>query len=237
MTDQIERAGTGGQDAAGSVPDTPAGSGPAGSERVVFFTDAVSAIALTLLALDLPVPGTGPGAPLTNGALWQFLSDSRSAYLPFVISFVVIGAHWRAHHRLFRAAARLDRRVISVNMFWLLMIVLTPYAARLLSYSPPGARNFGVRFSLYAVIQVLTLLALLVMSVLLRRGGLLRPGAAAPLSRFDQRAVLLTAVMFAVSIPVSFASQWAYLCWVACGVIIRWVRRAGAWKARPGSAR
>lgn len=66
-------------------------------ERLTFFADAVVAIAITLLALDLPVP-TGS----TNGDLWRSLRENFSDYLAFAISFVVIAARWNAHHRIFR---------------------------------------------------------------------------------------------------------------------------------------
>lgn len=195
------------------------------ADRVIFFSDAVAAIAITLLALALPVPHVHPGA--SNRDMLHALSQEGSAYLPFVISFVVIGAHWRAHHRLFRSVARVDRYVIAANMVWLLMIIITPYATRVLALQ--GDNDFGVRFSLYAIIQVITLLALWLMSMHLRHGHLLRAGVPAPLSAFDERVVLIAAGMFAISIPISFVTPWAYLCWVASGVVTRWVRRAQVW--------
>lgn len=200
------------------------------AERVIFFSDAVAAIAITLLAFALPVPHVGVSA--NNDMMLRHLAGETSAYIPFLISFVVIGAHWRAHHRLFRSIAALDRYVIAVNMVWLLMIIITPYATRVLAIK--GDQDFGVRFSLYAIIQVITLIALWLMSMHLRHGRLLRPGVPAALSVFDQRAVLIAAGMFAISIPVAFATQWAYLCWVAAGVLTRWVRRAQVWTGRPG---
>src|SRR5215469_1841749 len=195
------------------------------AERVIFFSDAVAAIAITLLALALPVPSVHASA--SNHTMLTALYGERTAYLPFVISFVVIGAHWRAHHRLFRSIARLDRYVIAVNMVWLLMIIITPYATRVLAL--PGDNDLGVRFSLYAIIQVITLLALWLMSRHLRHGKLLRAGVPPPLTAFDESVVLVATGMFAISIPISFATPWAYLCWVASGVISRWVRRAQVW--------
>ncbi len=190
------------------------------AERLVFFTDAVVAIAMTLLAFDLRSPNITAG--MTNRAaltaLWQ---PNRLYYLAFVISFVVIGSHWRAHHRLFRHVSRLDPRIISLNMLWLLMIVIMPFATRVLS----GNGAFGVRFSLYAVIQVITMLTALLMSRHIRANDLLRPGAPGPVPT-DYDATLLTgAAMFAISIPVAFVSQWAFAIWVASAPASRLVRR------------
>src|SRR6516165_8761282 len=77
------------------------------AERLIFFTDAVAAIAMTLLAFDLRSPDIT--AKMSNGqalaALWE---QNRLYYVAFLISFMVIGSHWRAHHQLFRNVSRLD---------------------------------------------------------------------------------------------------------------------------------
>jgi uncharacterized membrane protein len=194
------------------------------SERMVFFSDAVVAIAITLLALVLPVPPhlTSKTSNLqTFQDIWA--SPNRDAYLAFLISFAVIANHWRSHHRLYRDVARLDRPIISINMFWLLLIVVTPFATRLIA----GNGGFGARFTIYAVIQVLTILTVLAMSRHIRRGHLLRPSAAAPTSRVDDAVYLAVAATFAVSIPVALAtdSQWTFAIWVASVFIARAVRR------------
>jgi len=190
------------------------------AERLVFFTDAVVAIAMTLLAFDLRSPAIT--AHMSNRAALSALWDpNRLYYLAFLISFMVIGSHWRAHHRLFRNVSRLDARIISMNMIWLLMIVIMPFATRVLS----GMGAFGIRFSLYAVIQVVTMLTALLMSRHIRANELLRPGAPGPRPT-DYEATLLTgAAMFAISIPVAFATQWAFAVWVASVPVARLVRR------------
>jgi uncharacterized membrane protein len=108
-------------------------------------------------------------------------------------------------------------------MFWLLLIVVTPLATKLIA----GNGGFGARFAIYAVIQVLTILTLLAMSRHVRRGHLLRPGAPAPTSHVDDAVYLAVAATFAVSIPVALAtnSQWAFAIWVASVFAARTVRR------------
>jgi uncharacterized membrane protein len=214
MAEQIEGSS---QDAAGEVELIAA-------ERVIFFSDAVVAIAITLLALGLPLPHGS-----SNPAVWHSLRAGRDAYIAFLISFAVVGAHWRTHHRLFRAVARMDAVAIALNSVWLLMIIITPYATRVLS----GTGGFGVRFGLYAAIQVITLVTFWLMSRHVRRGHLLRPGMPAWLSPGDDVVVLALAATFALSIPLAFIQaigQWVYLVWVAAVVVTRWVRRAQRWK-------
>ena len=109
---------------------------------------------------------------------------------------------------------RLDSRIITLNMIWLLMIVIIPFATRLLS----GRGGFGVRFSVYAIVQILTVLAFALMSRHLRGGELLRPTAPPPTLRDDDASLLIVAVMFTISIPVAFVpgwGQWAFVLWVA----------------------
>jgi uncharacterized membrane protein len=199
-----------------------------GAERLIFFSDAVVAIAITLLALALPLPAVGPHAH--NSEVLSALGSTRHAYLPFLISFVVIGTHWRTHHRLFRHVAWLDSRLISINMVWLLMIVVTPYATRVLSGG--DANSLGVRFALYAGIQVVTMVALVAMGRHIRGSRLLRPGALSGEVAAEDAIVLAVAAMFAISIPIAFVTEWAYALWVAAVLAARAVRRARSKPAR-----
>ena len=117
------------------------------------------AIAITLLALGLPLPaGLNPDS--TSGQVFSALWKSHDDYLAFLISFVVIANYWRSHHRLYRNVDKLDSRIVTLNFLWLLMIVVIPFATRLIS----ADGGFGARFTVYAVIQVLTMLAFLLMS-------------------------------------------------------------------------
>lgn len=219
-------------------PQRGAGAPPTGAEieyiaaeRLIFFSDALVAIAITLLALQLRAPDLPASA--TNRDLLQalWLPANQLEYLAFIISFVVIGAHWRAHHRLFRYVVRLDTPIITLNMIWMLMIVITPWATRLLS----GSGGFGVRFTIYAVIQVLTLLSFLFMSRHIRRSEFLRHETPGPAPRDDDAVLLTVAAMFALSIPVAFVSEWAFALWVLSAPAGRIVRRATAAR-RPGPA-
>jgi uncharacterized membrane protein len=209
MTDETQHSQPGGADNGAQIELIAA-------ERLIFFSDAVVAIAITLLALGLPLPGGS-----SNAVVWQSLRSHTSAYLAFLISFAVIGSHWRLHHRLYRFVARLDPRLISINMAWLLMIIITPYVTRVLA----GGGAFGVRFTLYAVIQVITILTFVLMRRHLRDHELLRAGAT--VSAADDRSFLVVAGAFAISIPVAIlsGSQWTYLVWVGAAFAARAYRR------------
>jgi hypothetical protein len=154
------RAGTspgplaGSAPAAGAETDDPQVEASA-AERVVFFSDAVVAIAITLLALALPVPRGFPS--MTNSQLLDALREDRAGYIAFLVSFLVIGNHWSVHRQIFRYVNRVNRKIGLLNMGWLLMMIVTPFATRMLS----GSGAFGVRFTLYALVQVIASACLL----------------------------------------------------------------------------
>ena len=176
------------------------------ADRVVVFSDAVVAIAITLLALDLPVPD-GPGS---DHAVLKFLGGHWNAYFAFFISFVVISGHWGSHRAIFRYVNRINDRVIGINMIWLLMVVLTPFAARTLAASTNG---FGVRFTIYAAVQAVALICLVRLGRELTQDHLLRDDAPASARHPDYAARYAAIASFLISIPVAFATPWAYAIW------------------------
>ena len=95
-------------------------------DRVLFFSDAVFAIAITLLAFDLRK---------TN------LHHAQPGLIGFGISFAVIGLFWLGHHAIFRYITALDRRLITINLIFLGFIALLPYPTRLLSLRHVGSPN------------------------------------------------------------------------------------------------
>jgi uncharacterized membrane protein len=193
-------------DRSGDSPEIEARS----ADRVVVFSDAVVAIAITLLALDLPVPDGGPSS--TNGDILRYLGRHWNAYFAFFISFVVISGHWGWHRAVFRYVNRINDKVISVNMIWLLMVVLTPFAARTLAASTGG---FGVRFGIYALVQAIALTCLVRMGQELTQEHLLRDDAPASARHPDLTARYAAIASFLISIPVAFATPWAYAIWGA----------------------
>lgn len=108
-------------------------------ERIVFFSDAVMAIAITLLAIDLKVPeiAVSTTAVVLPGAL----SELGPRFMSFLISFFVIGIYWMSHHRYFRFIQRYDTGLIALNLLFLLFVVLMPFVASLFGqyyYLPLG---------------------------------------------------------------------------------------------------
>ncbi|RZK32642.1 MAG: DUF1211 domain-containing protein, partial [Hymenobacter sp.] len=69
-------------------------------ERLILFTDAVFAIAITLLAIEIKIPEF-EGRP-SDQQVWEHLVQLIPKFLGFLIGFAVIASYWVAHHRMFR---------------------------------------------------------------------------------------------------------------------------------------
>jgi uncharacterized membrane protein len=98
-------------------------------ERLIFFSDAVFAIAITLLVLELRVPeraGPDVGVVLRHGLL-QLIPRMIS----FVFSFALIGIYWFVHHRIFRHIRRWDEGLIFRNLVLLFWIAFLPFPVAL----------------------------------------------------------------------------------------------------------
>ncbi|WP_033291788.1 TMEM175 family protein [Amycolatopsis jejuensis] len=194
-------------------PKTDGETRETAAERLTMFADAVIAIALTLLALELPVPRGD-----TTEAILSSVSEHGKEYLAFALSFVVIAAHWRANHEIFRSVGALNSRLISLTLAWLFMQVLMPFATRVLTAD--GA--FPPRFSFYALVQVLAsaTFALIIREV--RRRHLYRTDV--PPRAFAQSLVrsICLATVFGLSVPISFltTSTGAYLCWLTAPIVL-----------------
>ena len=188
------------------------------AERVISFSDAVIAIAITLLALALPVPGSTRN--LTDGQFLHALRAGWPDYFAFLISFVVIGNQWATHRRVFRYIGRLTSRASRLNMLWLLMMVLTPFAARMIAAT--GA--LGVRFAIYTLIQIIATACLMQTSREAQRGRMLRPDAPESARHPDSVPHLAVIITFLVSIPVAFVTPWAYAVWAAVPLTSRGLR-------------
>jgi uncharacterized membrane protein len=203
------------------------------ADRVVTFSDGVVAIAITLLALDLPIPHPSNDS---NLAMLHALGHNWPSYFAFLISFVVISGHWGSHRAIFRYVNRINDRVIGTNMIWLLMMVATPFAARTLA----GSGGFAIRFSLYALVQIVASVCLVRLGNELAQDHLLRDDAPESAKHPDNLARYVTIGSFAVSIPVAFVSPWAYAVWAAGPAVASRVlrsRRNGAGHSRPSIGR
>ena len=97
-------------------------------ERLVFFCDAVVAIAITLLVFNLKIEHV-KGAHLTFADLLQ----PWHSFLAFVLSFTNIASFWKTHHSFYTHIQKIDEKLLWWNLLWLFFIVLLPFSTSLIS--------------------------------------------------------------------------------------------------------
>jgi uncharacterized membrane protein len=99
-------------------------------ERIVFFSDAVFAIVITLLVLEIKPPHL---EELSDANLNRALLALLPKFIGFVISFLMIGLMWIAHHRMFRFIKDYDAGLLRRNLLLLLFVSFVPFPTALFS--------------------------------------------------------------------------------------------------------
>ena len=111
-------------------------------ERMILFTDAVFAIAITLLILEIKVPNLDYEG-LNSAKIKDVLININqiSVYVGFFISFWVIALYWIDHHRTFAYVDNYDGKLVFMNMLFLMSITIMPFTSalysRYISYNLP----------------------------------------------------------------------------------------------------
>jgi uncharacterized membrane protein len=115
-------------------------------ERLLFFSDGVFAIAITLLSIELHPPHGWDGsfAGLMRGGLPMLAA--------FALSFIVIGVFWNAHRRLFLRMERFTNGVFVLNLALLAGVALMPFVTTLLYTPPVTPETFAIYLGLVALI-------------------------------------------------------------------------------------
>src|SRR3954470_1320050 len=104
-----------------------------GLSRFEGFSDAVFAIALTLLIVEIKVPGS-PDGPQGYSSLAKAMLEQWHEHLALILCYVVIGAYWLQHHYSGRIYAKSDHGFSALNLVFLLAIVVIPYPIRAWCY-------------------------------------------------------------------------------------------------------
>ncbi|GAB3827526.1 TMEM175 family protein [Hymenobacter jeollabukensis] len=172
-------------------------------ERLILFTDAVFAIAITLLIIEIKVPELHHA---TDRAALSALLRLTPKFVGFFIGFFVIAIYWTAHHRIFRFLHRYDGRLIWLNILFLLSIVLMPFTS---AYYSEYVNGVNVPFVVYCLSVSTTGL----MQVLLQRylrnpaHGLIDPRDAHH-PDLDIVRPMVAPLAFVIGILLTFVAPW-----------------------------
>jgi uncharacterized membrane protein len=104
-----------------------------GLRRLEGFSDAVFAIALTLLVVETKPPGT-PGGPPIEASLWHAIAEQWREHLALALSFFAIGVYWLQHHYTGRIYVKSDHGFSAINLGFLFAVMFLPYPVRIWAF-------------------------------------------------------------------------------------------------------
>ena len=179
------------------------------------FSDAVIAIAITLLALELEVPQIPEN--LAAAQLPSALLELWPKLFSFVLSFWIIGFYWLAHHRIFNHLTAYDRGMLLINLLFLMWIVLMPFSSSLIG----EYEKQQLPVIIYAIHNILTSLTLTwLWRHAFNEGRLVETNLDSRLVRVANIRALLIPSVFLLSIGLSFISvDVARLTWLLVPVL------------------
>jgi uncharacterized membrane protein len=186
--------------------------------RIMSFTDGVMAVAITLLVLNLEVP-TVPGDELDSA-----LVDLIPSLIAYLLAFALVGRFWVIHHRLFETLRAFDATLMTLNLAFLTLIVLVPFATALFDRytdKPIAAAVLGATLGLAALAHWLAVVHTL-------RRGLVHEHHRSANEPLASPVGLGFTLLFLLSVPVAFLSPTAAaLMWAATIVLHYPLARAG----------
>jgi uncharacterized membrane protein len=194
--------------------------------RTLAFSDALFAIAMTLLIVAVGIPNIADGDDV--GDLADALNDLKPELISFFISFAVIGRYWLAHHQFFSLLEKADQGLISLNLVYLAFVAFLPFPTALLGEyfeNPLSIVIYAINVAIVSGMEV----------VLFRhayRRELFRRPLTPPVYRYGTVMSLSPVLIFLSSIPVAFASTTAaalmWLLGIPVGILGNRRKPAGA---------
>ena len=168
-------------------------------ERLVFFSDAVFAIVITLLVLPLTAELE---LPAEAQDLRHEVTEQWPKVVSFVVGFLVIGQFWIAHHNMFSLLRRFDPGLLWLNLGVLLTVSFMPFPTAVLGARLEESDNFPVVF--YAASMTVSSIALTVTWLYARRRRLLDPDLPPTVVRQFTARAFVTSAIFLLSIGAAF---------------------------------
>jgi uncharacterized membrane protein len=204
------------------------------AERVGFFTDAVLAIAMTLLVLEIPRPEGEVfevGGEVDKGqaaaSLWHFLVDQTASFYSYLLAFVTLWVIWRSHHRLTDAVKWMSPAAISWHLPLLLLIGFLPYATATEGHFAGNP----VAALLYGLTQGVLLLCWSIVLTVAYRDDALNPGVEPAQVRVDTVAAWVSTAYWAVTLLLVWWTPWVQIAWFLTFAVYLGARQVMAQRA------
>ncbi len=188
-------------------------------DRVAFFSDAIYAIAATLIVVGIGVPTIQNTA--SSKDFLDALSEKDAEIISFFVSFLVLGFFWSAHHRFFSRLAAVDPALRAINLIYLMFVAFLPFPTVLIGQNTDNSA--AVAF--YAVsVGAISLLE----TVMIRHADtadLNQVQMPADVANWATLGSLTPVIWFVLSVPVAFiisplAGMLTWLLSVPSGIVL-----------------
>jgi uncharacterized membrane protein len=162
------------------------------SVRLEAFSDAVVAIIITIMVLELTIPHEGE---------WEALRPLLPKFLSYVLSFVFLGIYWNNHHHMLQIVERVNGKILWANLHLLFWLSLTPFVTGWMgeNFTPPTVAAYG------AVLLLAAIAYFILQTLVLKAHG----------PEFPLRAALgrdmkgkISPVLYAIAIAAAYVSLW-----------------------------
>lgn len=203
-------------------------------ERLISFTDAVTAVAVTLLILSVIDIRPKPG----EQTVWQVIGDNSGQLVTFLFTFIVVAVMWQGNLRVLHRLVTFDATIFWLDVFWMIGIVLLPWTSSMYGDGigasgddSVGAIGLGGTGLLYWMnLAVISLLAALMGLHAQRHPDLLDPGMK-PAAR-PRRGIIFAIAFIIVGIATVVSpvfGPWLALLFIPLGFVLshlddRWAR-------------
>ncbi|MEU8680030.1 TMEM175 family protein [Streptomyces sp. NPDC048611] len=183
------------------------------ADRLLALSDGVFAIAMTLLALDIALPGG-----LDSAGFAQALRDVMPKVWAYALSLVVIAAFWRGHYQLFQCVREVDGAVIRLVLLGLGLVALMPFPTTLLAEYGDLPQAVSIYSGAVAVMGAVQLALTL---VLWKRPWLASEALPDRIVRNDVLDLAGTVLVFVTAVPLAFVSPTGAKLWWAVLIPLR----------------
>lgn len=113
-------------------------------DRLIFLSDGVFAIAITLLVLEIALPHISGGFQQQEREFPEVLWSVWPQVLTYVLTFLIVGVYWMSHQRIFEYITRADSVLAWLNVLFLMSVAFLPIPSKILGEY--GALGAAVRF-------------------------------------------------------------------------------------------
>ena len=175
--------------------------------RMEAFSDAVIAIIMTIMVLELKVP---------HGADWASVRPLAPVFLSYVLSFVYLGIYWSNHHHMLHATDRVNGAILWANLHLLFWLSLIPFVTGWMGenhVAPLPTASYGAVLLLAAIAYTI-----LQNTIIALHGEGSRLHQAVGRDRKGK----LSIVLYVASIPLAFVNSWIAIALFAI-VAVMWL--------------